>query len=46
MVFECKNCLILSGIQLAWDLQENVPLGLAKVVRMKFIEKYKKNGMK
>ena len=36
-----KNCLILSGNQHAWDLQENVPLGLAKLVKMKLIENYK-----
>ena len=34
--------IILSGNQLcAWDLQENVPLGLAKFVKMKLIENYK-----
>ena len=36
-----KNCLILSGNQHARDLQENVPLGLAKLVKMKLIENYK-----
>ena len=36
-----KNCLILSGNQHAWDLQENIPLGLAKLVKMKLIENYK-----
>ena len=35
-----KNCLILSGNQHAWDLQENVPLGLAKLVKIKLIENY------
>ena len=37
-----KNCLILSGNQRAWDLQENVSLGLAKLVKMKLIENYKR----
>ena len=33
--------IILSGNQLcAWDWQENVPLGLAKFVKMKLIENY------
>ena len=36
-----KKSLILSGNQHAWDLQENVPLGLAKLVKMKLIENYK-----
>ena len=36
-----KNCLILSGNQHAWDLQENVPLGLAKLIKMKLIDNYK-----
>ena len=36
-----KNCLILSDNQHAWDLQEYVPLGLTKLVKMKLIENYK-----
>ena len=36
-----KNCLILSGNQHAWDLQENEHLGLAKLVKMKIMENNK-----
>ena len=33
-----KDCPILSGNQNNWQLQENVPIGIAKLVKMKPIE--------
>ena len=39
--FKWLLSVILSCNQHAWDLQENVPLGLAKLGKMKLIEHYK-----
>ena len=36
-----KDCLTLSGNQNNWQLQENIPIGIAKLVKMKLIENYK-----
>ena len=36
-----KYCLTLSGNQNNWQLQEGVPVGIAKLVKMKLIENYK-----
>ena len=36
-----KDCLTLSGNQNTWQLQGNVPIGIAKLVKMKLNENYK-----
>ena len=40
-IWVLKIVLFSSGNQDAWDLKEYVPLGLAKLVKIKLIENYK-----
>ena len=35
-----EDCLNMTGFRNIWQLQENVPIGIAKLVRLKLIDKY------
>ena len=40
-----EDCLNMTGFRNNWQLQENFPLGIAKLVRLKLIDNFKQEWL-
>ena len=40
------DCINMTGFRNVWQLQENVPIGIAKLVRLKLTDNYKQEWLK